>query len=270
MGGKLDGKIVLITGVNSGTGLPTAKRFATEGANIFITGRREPELTAAAREIRPHVTPVQADISDLVHLDRLYATIKTEKSRPRILFANASEGFSANSAYSATKAAVRLFARTWTTDLKQRRIRINAVSPGSADTPGFDGLLASSLVAGRRSTSKDDRKHGPARTARYAGTRRRWCLMHPATAVTSLIRNYSLMVAWHRSKPVSDPHERPVGTHVTQKVMERTMRAFDLTGRVAIVTGVNGGIGLGMASELAQAGANRGNRSPRILLRFSD
>ena len=47
----------------------------------------------------------------------------------------ASKGFSSNSVYSATKAAVRSFARTWTTDLKDRRIRVNAVSPGYIDTP---------------------------------------------------------------------------------------------------------------------------------------
>jgi len=55
-----------------------------------------------------------------------------------------SKGFSSNSIYSATKAAIRSFARTWTTDLKKRRIRVNAVSPGSIDTPGLSGLLASS------------------------------------------------------------------------------------------------------------------------------
>ena len=54
-----------------------------------------------------------------------------------------SKGFSSNSVYSATKAAVRSFARTWTTDLKDRRIRVNAVSPGSIDTPGLTELLAS-------------------------------------------------------------------------------------------------------------------------------
>jgi NAD(P)-dependent dehydrogenase (short-subunit alcohol dehydrogenase family) len=54
-----------------------------------------------------------------------------------------SKGLSANSVYSATKAAVRSFARTWTTDLKQRRIRVNAVGPGIIDTPGLDDLLAS-------------------------------------------------------------------------------------------------------------------------------
>jgi NAD(P)-dependent dehydrogenase (short-subunit alcohol dehydrogenase family) len=62
----------------------------------------------------------------------------------------ASKGFSANSVYSATKAAVRSFARTWTTDLKTRHIRVNAVSPGSIDTPGLNDLLASSETGQQR------------------------------------------------------------------------------------------------------------------------
>jgi NAD(P)-dependent dehydrogenase (short-subunit alcohol dehydrogenase family) len=64
----------------------------------------------------------------------------------------ASKGFSSNSVYSATKAAVRSFARTWTTDLKDRRIRVNAVSPGSVDTPGLSDLLASSEIGEQRKT----------------------------------------------------------------------------------------------------------------------
>src|SRR5207249_4237984 len=61
-----------------------------------------------------------------------------------------SKGLSSNSVYSATKAAVRSFARTWTTDLKDRRIRVNAVSPGSIDTPGLSDLLASSDTGQQR------------------------------------------------------------------------------------------------------------------------
>jgi NAD(P)-dependent dehydrogenase (short-subunit alcohol dehydrogenase family) len=61
-----------------------------------------------------------------------------------------SKGLPSNSVYSATKAAVRSFARTWTTDLKSRRIRVNAVSPGSIDTPGLSQLLASSAAGQER------------------------------------------------------------------------------------------------------------------------
>jgi NAD(P)-dependent dehydrogenase (short-subunit alcohol dehydrogenase family) len=61
-----------------------------------------------------------------------------------------SKGLASNSVYSATKAAVRSFARTWTTDLKSRRIRVNAISPGSIDTPGFGELMGSSEAGQQR------------------------------------------------------------------------------------------------------------------------
>jgi NAD(P)-dependent dehydrogenase (short-subunit alcohol dehydrogenase family) len=200
--GKLDGKIALVTGGTSGSGLATAKRFVSEGAYVFVTGRRKTELAVAVKEIGSNVTGVQGDVSNLADLDRLFAQIKREKSRLDIVFANAgiakyaplgriteelydsifginvkgllftvqqalplvpdggsiilnasivaSKGLAANSVYSATKAAVRSFARTWTTDLKDRRIRVNAVSPGSVDTPGLSGLLASSETGQQR------------------------------------------------------------------------------------------------------------------------
>jgi NAD(P)-dependent dehydrogenase (short-subunit alcohol dehydrogenase family) len=61
-----------------------------------------------------------------------------------------SKGMSSNSVYSATKAALRSFARTWTTDLKTRHIRVNAVSPGPIDTPGLNNLVASSAAGAER------------------------------------------------------------------------------------------------------------------------
>src|SRR5712664_2980435 len=61
-----------------------------------------------------------------------------------------SKGLSSNSVYSATKAAIRSFARTWTTDLKDRRIRVNAISPGTIDTPGLHDLLASGTAGQER------------------------------------------------------------------------------------------------------------------------
>jgi NAD(P)-dependent dehydrogenase (short-subunit alcohol dehydrogenase family) len=87
--GKLDGKIALVTGGNSGIGLATAKQFVQEGAYVFITGRRKRELSAAIKEIGRNVTGVQGDMSKLADLDRLFAQIKQEKGRLDIVFANA-------------------------------------------------------------------------------------------------------------------------------------------------------------------------------------
>src|SRR3954453_2259771 len=89
---KLAGKIALITGGTSGIGLATAKRFTAEGAHVFITGRRQAELDSAVKALGPNVTGVQGDVSKLAELDRLYTTIKADKGRLDILFANAGGG----------------------------------------------------------------------------------------------------------------------------------------------------------------------------------
>jgi NAD(P)-dependent dehydrogenase (short-subunit alcohol dehydrogenase family) len=87
--GKLDGKIALITGGNSGIGLATAKEFVNEGAYVFITGRRDPELTTAVKEIGRNVNGIRGDVSKLGDLDRLFAQIQREKGQLDVLFANA-------------------------------------------------------------------------------------------------------------------------------------------------------------------------------------
>ena len=187
----LEGKVAVITGGTSGIGLATAQRFVDEGAYVFITGRRQSELDAAVDQIGKNVTGVQGDVSNLADLHRLYATVKEQKGRIDILFANAgvgelvplgeiseahfdkifsvnvkgllftvqkalplfqdggggsiiltasvggSKGNPASSVYGASKAAVRSFARTWTVDLRQRKIRVNAISPGPIDTTIF-------------------------------------------------------------------------------------------------------------------------------------
>ena len=189
MSGKLDGKVAVVTGGNSGIGLATAKRFAAEGAHVFITGRRQAELDAAVSQIGKNVSGVQGDVSNLADLDRLYATVKQQKGRVDVLFANAGlgefvplgqiteahfdktfgvnvkgtlftvqkalplmpdggsivmngsmvsmKGWPAFGVYAATKAALRSFARTWSVDLKSRKIRVNVVSPGTVITPGY-------------------------------------------------------------------------------------------------------------------------------------
>jgi NAD(P)-dependent dehydrogenase (short-subunit alcohol dehydrogenase family) len=190
MSKKLEGKVAVITGGNSGIGLATARRFVAEGAHVFITGRRQAELEEAVRQIGKHVTGVQGDVSNLADLDRLFATVKQQQGHLDVLFANAgvsafiplgsiteehfdrvfainvkgllftvqkalplftdggsiilnasivaSKGIEALSVYSATKAAVRSFARCWTMDLRRRKIRVNTISPGPIETPSFD------------------------------------------------------------------------------------------------------------------------------------
>src|ERR1700722_7784410 len=89
MSGKLEGKVAVITGGNSGIGLATAKRFVAEGAYVFITGRRQQELDAAVKEIGNNVTGVQGDVARLADLDKLYTAVKAKTGRIDILFANA-------------------------------------------------------------------------------------------------------------------------------------------------------------------------------------
>jgi len=187
MSKKLEGKVAVITGGNSGIGLATARRFVAEGAYVFITGRRQAELDEAVRQIGNHVTGVPGDVANLADLDRLFATVKRQQGRLDVLFANAgilavaplgsiteedfdkvfdtnvkgllftvqmalsiftgggsiilnasiaaSKALEARSVYGASKAAVRSFARCWTTELRHRKIRVNVISPGPIETP---------------------------------------------------------------------------------------------------------------------------------------
>ena len=76
--GKLQGKIAVITGGTQGIGLVTAKLFASEGAYVFITGRRRKELEEAVASIGNNVTGVQGDVANLADLDRLYESVEAK------------------------------------------------------------------------------------------------------------------------------------------------------------------------------------------------
>jgi NAD(P)-dependent dehydrogenase (short-subunit alcohol dehydrogenase family) len=194
---KLEGKVAVITGGSTGIGFATARLFVKEGANVFITGRRQKELDEAVRAIGRNVTGVQGDVARLADLDRLYEAVRV-KGRIDIVFANAGvaefaplgriteehfdklfninvrgtlftvqkvlpllndggsiiltgsvagvKGTPAFGVYGATKAAIRNFARAWTVELKDRRIRSNVLSPGPTETPALDQQPADAIA----------------------------------------------------------------------------------------------------------------------------
>lgn len=189
---KLRGKTALVTGGSSGIGLAIARRFAAEGAKVFIAGRRQMQLDQALSQIGDGAEAVQADITTTADLDRLFTTLAQRAGRLDVLVtssgvaehatldetteAHIDRAFDLNvramvltvqratrlmteggsivlvgsiagtianpgyATYSASKAAVRSYARTWTHELAGRGIRVNTLSPGPTDTPMFDGV----------------------------------------------------------------------------------------------------------------------------------
>ncbi len=186
---KLSNKVALVTGGNSGIGLATAKLYRDEGAQVIVTARSNETFEKAKKEYGDLFDVVQADVSKIEDLNRLYAHIKTKYGRLDVLFANAgvaqfvpttevtpeifdnqfntnvkglyftvakalpilskgstvvlnasvvaSKGFAGSSVYSATKAAVRNFARSWTAEIPVDQVRFNVLSPGPVETPIF-------------------------------------------------------------------------------------------------------------------------------------
>jgi NAD(P)-dependent dehydrogenase (short-subunit alcohol dehydrogenase family) len=211
MSGLLEGKTAVVTGASSGIGLASAERLAAEGAHVFITGRRQAELEAAADAIG-RATPVVGDVSVAADVDRLYEEVRRHRRGLDVVFANAAvnhiapldelteeahdrifainvkgvfltvqkalpllnhgasvilasstaalNGVAGMSAYGASKAAVRAYARTWAKELSGRGVRVNAITPGATDTPMFEDVfgedademratIATNLPAGR-------------------------------------------------------------------------------------------------------------------------
>jgi NAD(P)-dependent dehydrogenase (short-subunit alcohol dehydrogenase family) len=186
---RLEGKVAVVTGGNSGIGLASAKRLHEEGARVVITGRDRKTLDAAVSAIGEGTIALQSDASKLEDIERLFSAVESRLGKVDVLFANAgiarfapysashatvfdelfdtnvkgvyftlqkaiphlndgasvilntsvagSKGTENMGIYAATKAAVRSFARTAATELKERNIRVNAVAPGPIATPIF-------------------------------------------------------------------------------------------------------------------------------------
>jgi NAD(P)-dependent dehydrogenase (short-subunit alcohol dehydrogenase family) len=186
---KLNNKIAVITGGNSGIGLATAQAFIQEGAKVVIVGRNGQSVDEAVRSLGEKAIGIQADVANLADLDRLYATIKQQVGKIDIIVVNAGvaparplaqvdeahydqimnvnvkgayftvqkalpvlndgaaivltasaatiSGLPGLSVYSASKAALRSLARTFSAELVDRGIRVNVISPGPIETPLF-------------------------------------------------------------------------------------------------------------------------------------
>jgi len=184
---RLEGKVAVVTGGNSGIGLASAKRLHEEGARVVITGRDPRTLDAAVSMIGAGTVALQSDVSKVDDIERLFSVVESKLGKIDVLFANAGiakfASYSASQAtqfdelfatnvkgvyftlqkaiphlndgasvilntsvvaskgpenmgiYAATKAAVRSFARTAASELKERNIRVNAVAPAGADRP---------------------------------------------------------------------------------------------------------------------------------------
>jgi NAD(P)-dependent dehydrogenase (short-subunit alcohol dehydrogenase family) len=184
---KLENKIALVTGGNSGIGLATAQLYKEQGAKVIITASSAETYAKAQQELGTQFDIVQTNVSKLSELDRLYSHIKTKYGKIDVLFANAGiaafrptsdvdeaffdsqfgtnvkglyftvakalpllndgssvilnasvvaiKGFAGSSVYSATKAAVRNLARTWTAEIPSSKARFNVLSPGPIETP---------------------------------------------------------------------------------------------------------------------------------------
>jgi len=187
---RLEGKVAVITGGNSGIGLAAAQRLQEEGAKVAISGRSKKTLDEAAKLLGKDALVVQSDTSKVEEVGKLFEAVSKQFGKIDVLFVNAGvakfapldatneqiydeqfdintrgayftiqkavphlndgasiilntsvvshKGIANASAYAATKAALRSFARTTANELAARNIRVNAIAPGPISTPIFE------------------------------------------------------------------------------------------------------------------------------------
>lgn len=139
--GKLDGKVAVITGANSGIGLASAKRFAEEGARVFMTGRRQVELDRAVAEVGHSARGVQGDVASMSDLGRLYEIVGQEAGQIDVLFANAGGGEFA----SLSEITEEQYERTFATNVKGTLFTVQKALPLLVD--GASIILTGSTAA---------------------------------------------------------------------------------------------------------------------------
>jgi NAD(P)-dependent dehydrogenase (short-subunit alcohol dehydrogenase family) len=86
---RLEGKVAVVTGGNSGIGLATAKRLQDEGAKVAISGRSRKTLDEAVKMIGNGLVAVQADVANLADTDKLYKEVSQKLGKIDVLFVNA-------------------------------------------------------------------------------------------------------------------------------------------------------------------------------------
>lgn len=217
---RLENKVALVTGGNSGIGLAAAQRFAREGAQVIITARRQEVLDEAVRAIGHGAIGIRGDVADLAHHAAVAMEVRERFGALDVYMANAGvltiqpsadvtpdvydQQFGINArgvffgvqaitpvlrdgasiiitsslaaakvleghaVYAGAKAAVEAFARHWALELRDRRIRVNVLSPGPVDTaitaklgvpeeqrPAFLRMMAERIPAGRMGEAEE-------------------------------------------------------------------------------------------------------------------
>lgn len=240
----LKGRVALVTGGATGLGFGAAKRLIEEGAVVYITGRRQNVLEAAAKKLGPSATAIRADVTSKADMLGVAEAIQAAHGGLDILFANAGGGHATAlehlteqqidselainvkgvvltvqstlgvlrdgasvvlnasitadmglpgfAVYAATKAAVRSLARSWTTDLKGRDIRVNTISPGVVPTEGYgdEQKMSEQDVANYVERVSKEIPAGRVGTAQDIGD----ALVFLASGASSYIRGVDLVV----------------------------------------------------------------------------